>query len=67
MQETENYKVLSTKVSSDTYELLNRLAKGKGMRVYELMQMCADTLVRYMSDCTTSRLRWSGPWVCSST
>ena len=50
MQETENYKVLSTKVSSDTYELLNRLAKGKGMRVYELMQMCADTLVRYMSD-----------------
>lgn len=50
MQENERYQVLGTKVSAKAYRLLNRLAKSKGLTVYEMMQMCADTLVRYMSD-----------------
>lgn len=50
MQDNERYQVIGTKVSAKAYRLLNRLAKSKGLTVYEMMQMCADTLVRYMSD-----------------
>lgn len=46
----EKYKVIATKVRPEAYTLLRRLAEKKGMKVYELLQMCADTLIRYTSD-----------------
>lgn len=50
MQDESKYKVIATKVSPEAYRLLNVLAARKGMRLYELLQLCADVLVRYMSD-----------------
>lgn len=50
MQDNDKYKVIATKVSPEAYALLGSLAKSKGMKVYELLQLCADTLIRYMSD-----------------
>lgn len=49
-QSTEEYKVVSTKVSASAYRSLHQLAKKKGLSVYELMQMVADVLIRYMDD-----------------
>ena len=46
----EGYQVLATKVSNWAYERLNRLARKKGMSIYELVQMVCDTLLRYMDD-----------------
>lgn len=50
MQDNEKYQVLSTKVSNHTYRRLNKLARRKGMAIYEIVQMVCDTLVRYMDD-----------------
>lgn len=44
------YKVIGTKVSPRAYRLLKVLAEKKGLTVYEMFQMAADTFVRYMSD-----------------
>ena len=44
------YVVLSTKVSRMAAEQLARIAKKKGLTIYELIQMVCDTLIRYMDD-----------------
>lgn len=41
---------LATKVSRTAAEQLARIAKKKGMTIYELIQMVCDTLIRYMDD-----------------
>jgi hypothetical protein len=41
---------LATKVSRHSAERLAALAAAKGMTIYEVMQMCIDTLVRYTDD-----------------
>ena len=46
----ERYVVLSTKVSRRAAEQLARIAKKKGLTIYELIQMVCDTLIRYMDD-----------------
>lgn len=46
----EKYVVLATKVSRHAAEQLTRIAKRKGMTIYELIQMVCDTLIRYMDD-----------------
>ena len=46
----EKYVVLSTKVSRRAAEQLARIAKKKGLTIYELIQMVCDTLIRYMDD-----------------
>lgn len=49
-QQTEHYKTVATKISPEAYRQLEQLAMKHGMKIYELIQMCADTLLRYMSD-----------------
>ena len=49
-QQTEHYKTVATKISPEAYRLLQRLARKLGMKVYEILQMCIDTSIRYMSD-----------------
>lgn len=49
-QQTEGYKVISTKVSELCLMQLQLLAKSRGMSAYEIVQMAIDTLVRYMSE-----------------
>ena len=46
----EKFKVISTKVSPQAYRSLKKLARKKGLTIYDMLQMCIDTLVRYMSD-----------------
>ena len=46
----ERYITLATKVSRTAAEQLARIAKKKGMTIYELIQMVCDTLIRYMDD-----------------
>jgi hypothetical protein len=46
----EKYVVVATKVRKECAELLKRLAKSKGMSLYELSQLVYDFLVRFMSD-----------------
>jgi hypothetical protein len=48
--ENEKYRNIGTKVNVETYRILKTIAKKKHMKVYELLQMCADCLVRYTSD-----------------
>ena len=49
-QHDEKFINLSTKVSRHAAEQLARIAKRKGMTIYELIQMVCDTLIRYMDD-----------------
>jgi len=49
-QHDEKFVVLSTKVSRHAAEQLARIAKHKGLTIYELIQMVCDTLIRYMDD-----------------
>ena len=49
-QHNEKYVTLATKVSRTAAEQLSRIAKRKGMTIYELIQMVCDTLIRYMDD-----------------
>lgn len=48
-QTTEEFVVVSTKISRPCAAQLQCLAKSRGMSVYDLIQMSCDTLVRYMS------------------
>lgn len=50
MKDSEDYRVINTKVSPDSYERLRRLAAKKKTTVYQLVQMVCDTLIRYMDD-----------------
>jgi hypothetical protein len=49
-QQTEHYKTIATKISPEAYRQLEQLARKHGIKLYELLQMCADILIRYMSD-----------------
>lgn len=49
-QYDERFVTLATKVSRHAAEQLARIAKHKGMTIYELIQMVCDTLIRYMDD-----------------
>lgn len=44
------YKMMGTKVSEQTKERIQTLAKLKGISPYRLMQLMCDTIVRYMDD-----------------
>lgn len=46
----ERFVTLATKVSRHAAEQLARIAKKKGLTIYELIQMVCDTLIRYMDD-----------------
>lgn len=48
--ENDKFQVLSTKVSPRAFKILKRLADKKGLKIYELLQICVDCLVRYTSD-----------------
>lgn len=48
--DTDKYVTLATKVSRHAAERLAALAAKKDMTIYEVMQMCIDTLVRYTDD-----------------
>ena len=49
-QYDERFVTLATKVSRHSAEQLTRIARKKGMTIYELIQMVCDTLIRYMDD-----------------
>ena len=49
-QPDEKFVTLATKVSRHAAEQLARIARRKGMTIYELIQMVCDTLIRYMDD-----------------
>lgn len=49
-QTEEKHVVVATKMRRDAAERLARIAKKKGMTIYELIQMVCDTLIRYMDD-----------------
>lgn len=49
-QQTEHYKTVATKISPEAYRQLERLSRKLGMKIYEMLQMCVDTFIRYMSD-----------------
>ena len=46
----EGYQTVATKISNLAYERLNKIARKKGLTIYELIQMVCDTLIRYMDD-----------------
>jgi len=48
--ENEKYVVLNTKAHPDVARRIKRLARKRGMSVYELLQVILDTIVRYMDD-----------------
>ena len=45
-----SYIVVGCKISKESWELLQKLCKAKGVSVYRFIQMVCDTLIRYMSD-----------------
>ena len=49
-QQDDRYVTLATKVSRHAAEQLSRIAKKKGLTIYELIQIVCDTLIRYMDD-----------------
>ena len=46
----DNYMMLQTKVSPMTFADIKRIEHKKGISNYQLVQMFADTIVRYMDD-----------------
>lgn len=48
--EEDKFKAIATKISPKAYKSLKRLARKQGITIYEILQMCVDTLIRYMSD-----------------
>ena len=46
----DKHVVVATKLSRQAAERLAKIAKHKGMTIYELIQMVCDTLIRYMDD-----------------
>jgi hypothetical protein len=49
-QQDERFVTVATKLLRTAAEQLARIAKKKGMTIYELIQMVCDTLIRYMDD-----------------
>jgi hypothetical protein len=49
-QTDEKHVVVATKMRREAAERLARIARKKGMTIYELIQMVCDTLIRYMDD-----------------
>ena len=49
-QTDDKYVVVGTKMRRAAAEQLARIAKAKGLTIYELIQMVCDTLIRYMDD-----------------
>lgn len=49
-QTDERHVTVATKLRRDAAERLARIAKKRGMTIYELIQMVCDTLIRYMDD-----------------
>ena len=45
-----NYMMMQTKVRPETYARIQKIEKKTGISYYKLMQMFADTIVRYMDD-----------------
>ena len=41
---------VATKISRESAEILKAICKEKHLTLYDLMQMCCDTLIRYMDD-----------------
>ena len=50
MQQTDKYTVINTKLSPEAFDKFYRLADKLNMKPYEMLQMCVDTLIRYMDD-----------------
>ena len=46
----EPYELLQTKVSPDFKRIFTRICEGKGLTTYTVLQMMADTFVRYTDD-----------------
>lgn len=42
--------MINTKLSPEAFDKIYRLAAKLKMKPYEMLQMCADTLIRYMDD-----------------
>ena len=42
----EGYQTVATKISNLAYERLNKIARRKGLTIYELIQLVCDTLIR---------------------
>lgn len=49
-QQSNHHVTVATKLSRTAAERLAKIAKHKGMTIYELIQMVCDTLIRYMDD-----------------
>ena len=49
-QADERHVVVATKIRREAAERLAKIAKKKGLTIYELIQMVCDTLIRYMDD-----------------
>ena len=49
-QQNDRHITVATKLSRTAAERLAKIAKKKGMTIYELIQMVCDTLIRYMDD-----------------
>jgi len=49
-QSDDKHVVVATKLSRTAAEKLARIAKAKGLTIYELIKMVCDTLIRYMDD-----------------
>lgn len=48
--EVERYKVIATKVSAAFYKIFKRICHKKKMKTYEVVQIMAETFVRYTDD-----------------
>lgn len=46
----KEYKLIATKISPETYELIEAICAKKKITKYDLLQIVCDMLVRYMSD-----------------
>lgn len=46
----QNYKSIATKVSEESFDILQAICARKRITPYELLQMVLDTLIRYMDD-----------------
>lgn len=49
-KDTERFVTVSTKITNESAEILNRIAKSRGIQVYELLQLMCQVLVRSTSD-----------------
>ena len=45
-----DYKTISTKVTPDSHEMLERICAKRNVSIYNLLGMCIDTIIRYMDD-----------------